>query len=116
MVTTAEYRDVIQRILKQYAALLESQPLPGVETLLVFDTERDQYLWLQVGWTARGRTYGVTVHIRLRDEKVIVEQDWTENGIANDLVRAGVPVEAIELGFHEPADGQELTEAMLLAR
>ncbi len=43
-VAATEYREVVQRILTDYAALLESQPLPGVETLLSFDIERDQYL------------------------------------------------------------------------
>ena len=88
--------------------------MDGTPTAAVFDTERDHYLWLQVGWTERGRTYGTTVHVRLRGGKIVIEQDWTEDGIAIDLLRAGIPAEAIVLGFHEPAVGQELSGVILL--
>jgi hypothetical protein len=36
------------------------------------------------------------------DRKFWIEEDWTEDGIAADLVRAGVPKEDIVLAFHEP--------------
>jgi hypothetical protein len=49
------------------------------------------------------------VHIRLRDGKIRIEQDWTEEGIATDPVRAGVSREQIVLAFH-PADLRQLTE------
>jgi hypothetical protein len=98
----AGYRASIERILTEYAAIVARQSTPGVETLLAFAEERDQYLWLQVGWPERGRLHGTTVHIRLRDEKIWIEQDWTEDGVATDLLRAGVPRDDIVLAFHEP--------------
>ncbi|WP_333146915.1 element excision factor XisI family protein [Microcoleus sp. B13-B6] len=42
------------------------------------------------------------VYVRIRDRKFWIEEDWTEDGIATDLVRAGVPKEDIVLAFHEP--------------
>jgi len=44
----------------------------------------------------------MTVYVRIRNGKFWIEEDWTEDGIANDLVRAGVPKEDIVLAFHEP--------------
>ncbi len=65
--------------------------------------------WILVGTTAirwrdsfASRTAGMTVYVRIRDGKFWIEEDWTEDGIANDLVRAGVPKEDIVLAFHEP--------------
>lgn len=98
----ATYRALIKRILTSYATIVAQQPTPGVETLLAFDDERDQYLWLQVGWAQRRRVQGITVHARLCDGKIWIEQDWTENGIATDLYQAGVPRKDIVLAFHEP--------------
>ena len=46
--------------------------------------------------------HGVTVHVRRCNGTIRVEQDWTEEGIATDLVRAGVPREDIILAFREP--------------
>ena len=96
------YRVEIKRILSAYAALVARQPTPGVETLLVFDEARDQYLWLQVGWADDQRVYGVTLHVRILEGKIRIEQDWTEEGIASDLLQAGVPRADIVLAFHEP--------------
>jgi hypothetical protein len=45
---------------------------------------------------------GMTVYVRIRDSEFWIEEDWTENGIATDLVLAGVPKEDIVLAFHEP--------------
>jgi len=44
----------------------------------------------------------LAVCVRIRDGKFWIEEDWTEDGIATDLVRAGVPKEDIVLAFHEP--------------
>jgi hypothetical protein len=44
----------------------------------------------------------MTVYVRIRDNKFWIEEDWTEEGIATDLVRAGVAKEDIVLAFHEP--------------
>ena len=69
-----------------------------------FDESRDQNLWIQVGWVGQRRVQGITVHIRLVEGKIRIEQDWTEDGIATELQRAGVPVSDIVLAFHEPAN------------
>ena len=98
----AEYRNLIKRILTEYVELDNSQPTPGVESMLVIDEERDHYIWLNVGWSQGRRIKGMTVYARLRDGKFWIEEDWTENGIATDLVRAGVPKEDIVLAFHDP--------------
>lgn len=98
----AHYRDLIKQILTDYAELLAKQPEPGIETLLSFDEVRDQYLWLQTGWSKKHRVYGITLHVRLQNGKIWIEQDWTEDGIATDLLNAGVPREDIVLGFCEP--------------
>ena len=60
------------------------------------------YIWMNLGWQNGDRVTGMTVYIRIRDNKFWIEEDWTEDGIATDLVRAGVPKEDIVLAFHEP--------------
>ena len=39
------------------------------------------------------------MHVELRDGKFWVQQDGTQDGIAMDLVNAGVPKERIVLAF-----------------
>src|SRR4051812_36230608 len=93
------YRELIKRLLNELAALVSRQPTPGVETLCVFDEERDQYLLLKTGWSQNRRVRGTTLYLRLREGKIWVEEDWTEEGIAMELVRAGVPKEDMVLAF-----------------
>lgn len=98
----AQYRTQIKTILTEYDSLAANPHTPGVETLLAFDDERNQYLWFQVGWTEKQRVRGITIYVRIKDNKIWVEEDWTEEGIANALVKAGVPKTDIVLAFHPP--------------
>jgi hypothetical protein len=100
---TAQYRELIKTLLTKYAELLSRHPEPGVETFLIFDEEREHYLWLQAGWAKHRRVYGITLHMRLDKEKIWIEQDWTEDGIATELLAAGVPQDDIVLAFYQPA-------------
>lgn len=97
-----KYRHLIKRHLSELAAYANRAPADGVETQCVFDEDHDQYLVLNVGWADRRRIRNTTLHVRLRNGKVWVEEDWTEEGIATALVRAGVPHEDIVLAFHPP--------------
>ena len=73
-----------------------------MDTELVFDEVRDHYMLFRVGWEQRRRVDGPTLYIRLRNNKFWIEVDWTEDGIATDLLAAGVPHEDIVLAFHPP--------------
>ena len=106
---TAHYRQIIKDLLTKYAGQLSQQPENGIATRLIFDEARDEYLWLQTGWSRQHRVHGVTVHIGIRDHKIWIEQDWTEDGIATDLLNAGVPNEDIVLAFYDP-ETRSLTE------
>jgi len=96
------YRDLIKSHLTAIADLVNRRPIPGVDTVCVFDDERGHYLLLKTGWAKGRRVRGMTLFVRLREGKIWVEEDWTEEGIATDLVRAGVPPTDIVLAFHPP--------------
>jgi hypothetical protein len=40
--------------------------------------------------------------VDIRDDLVWIQHDGTEDGIANELVEAGIPREQIVLAFHPP--------------
>ena len=68
----------------------------------VFDTEQDHYQLLHVGWRGNKREFGCILHLDIKDEKIWIQHDGTEVGIANQLVELGVPKQDIVLAFHEP--------------
>ncbi|HYH65338.1 MAG TPA: XisI protein [Urbifossiella sp.] len=98
----ADYRAELTRIMTRHAAPTTGPAEPGVETVFVSDAGRDEYVILDRGWRNGRRVDDVIVHARIADGKVWVEQDWTDGGIATELVRAGVPRSDIVLGFHPP--------------
>ncbi len=51
----------------------------------------------------------ISVYVRIKNQKIYIEEDWTEEGIATELLREGVPKEDIVLAFHDP-ETRKLTE------
>ncbi|MDZ8183910.1 MAG: XisI protein [Nostoc sp. ChiSLP02] len=97
-----EYPKIIKRILYEYVELSNRSSNRDIERFLIIDEPKGHNIWMNLGWQNGERITGMTVYVRIRDGKFWIEEDWTENGIANDLVRAGVPKEDIVLAFHEP--------------
>lgn len=97
-----EYPKLIKRILAEYIELCNRRSRPDIETFMIVDDAKGHYIWMNLGWQNGERFAGMTVYVRIRDSKFWIEEDWTEEGIATDLVRAGVPKEDIVLAFHEP--------------
>jgi hypothetical protein len=97
------YRELIKSCLKEWGNYISRTKMPEVETQCVFDEEHDQYLVLSIGWRGEHRIRSTLLHLRLRLGKTWVEEDWTDEGIATELVKAGVPREDIVLGFQPPS-------------
>ena len=94
------YRQIIKRVLGEH---LEDNPSDEqIETLGICDDAGGHYILLEVGWQRPRRVHQVVFHARVKDNKIWIEQDWTEGGVARELLAAGVPPEAIELGFQPP--------------
>jgi len=53
--------------------------------------------------------HGCLVHIDIINDKIWIQRDGTEYGIANELVNAGIPKNQIVLAF-QPVDIRQYTE------
>jgi len=95
-----QYRKYIQQLLIEYAKGSPSDD--EMETELIFDTQRDHYQVVYTGWKNRRPMYGCVLHLDIKNDKIWIQHDGTEIGIANELVNLGVPKEDIVLAFHEP--------------
>jgi XisI protein len=103
------YRQTIKKILLEYRDWAAGGNLAGVEECVSFDEVRDQYLWFSVGWDGKRRDFSVTVYMRIVQGKIWVEEDWTKQGMVDELLEMGVPAEDIVLGFQHPSK-RPLTE------
>lgn len=95
-----QYRKIIQQVLTDY--VLTPVVNGEIESQLVFDTERDHYQVMDVGWDGHRRVHGCVLHLDIRDGKIWVQHNATELRIAHDLVAMGVEKEDIILGFQAP--------------
>lgn len=100
MADVESYRKLVQQLLEDYSNVDFNNP--ELETELIFDTQRDRYQVVHVGWSNKRRVYGCVLHLDIKDGKIWIQHDGTEGGIANELVAQGVPKQDIVLGFHSP--------------
>lgn len=85
-----QYRSIVRQVLNDYYRLYSQSENPNLETMILNDEIQDQYLLLRMGWDGDRRINRTVIHLRLRHEKVWVEEDWTEQGVATDLLEMGV--------------------------
>jgi hypothetical protein len=57
---------------------------------------------LRVGWDGPRRVHGSVVHIDIIDGRVWLQYNGTPRAIGEELVAAGIPREAMVLGFQPP--------------
>ena len=96
---TVNYSEIVKNFIQKYAEECGEES-ENIE--MVFDTQSHVYLLLVTGWQDEKRIYWFPIHIRIKDGKIWIERDFTEEGIANQLVELGVPKSDIVLGFRSP--------------
>ncbi|WP_293128678.1 XisI protein [Microcoleus sp. bin38.metabat.b11b12b14.051] len=96
----AQYRQYVQTLITRYAE--EDVSNDEVEVQLICDTERDHYQWMNVGWEHLNRIYRSIIHIDIKDGKIWLQQNLTDQDPAKELVEMGVSREDIVLGLQPP--------------
>jgi hypothetical protein len=100
MAKVEHYRQLIQELLTAHSEIDFGNP--ELESELILDTTRDRYQLMHIGWLDEQRIYGCSLHLDIRNEKIWIQHDGTEGGIAQELIERGVPKSDIVLAFHSP--------------
>lgn len=97
MDTIERYRNVIKDIIRGH---IQDTPSVGeVEVEVVFDDAQDHYELIHTGWTGNHRIQGAVIHIDIRNDKIWIQFDGTADGVATELVAAGIPKDRIVLAW-----------------
>jgi len=101
---STHYQVLIKEVLTRYAELLVKgfPPIP-YDVTLAFDDQHQQYVLRKLGWVENDRIRHTILHLTLKQGKIWIEEDWTEEGSATYLLEHGVPHADIVLGFQHPA-------------
>lgn len=97
----AHYREALMSALRPWEQ--RARPPTPVRFETIFDRERDRYLVVAVGWDGPHHVDSTLIHVDIVDGKLWIQHDQTEDGIAPELVAAGVPRDRIVLAFKSPA-------------
>lgn len=104
MEKVAHYQQIIKSILDDYIATMPSNL--DEEVYLVEDKVKMNYLIYHNVWKQNSRSYGCILHVRIKNEKVYVEYDGTDEGFADLFAEAGISKQDIVLALHAPAKRQ----------
>ena len=99
MDTVEHYRETVEKVLTEYAQI--PYAFGDIQRQTVFDRAGDHYLLLSVGWDSK-RVHGCLVHVDIIADKLWIQRDGTEEGIALDFEATGIPKDHIVLGFRRP--------------
>lgn len=92
------FQEIIEQILTRYLEINYANA--EIQNEPIFNREDGQYVIMSSGWQGARRIHSCLLHLKIQGGKIWIERDGTEHGIANDLVAAGVPRDAIVLGFY----------------
>lgn len=100
MDTIVDLNEIVSVTMDSYA---DRCPLSeGLELERVYNVDAGHFELLCVGWENQRRVHGCILHLDVKDDKVWIQHDGTEDGIASALVAAGIPKDQIVLAFHPP--------------
>lgn len=99
-------REAVKKSLLEWKEFITPRVAPEdqkLEPKVVFDDENNSYLMLFSGWKGHQRVHSLLIHIEIIDNKIWIQEDNTEEGIATDLEKHGVAKSDIVLGFQPPS-------------
>lgn len=94
------YRKIICEVLRSYLDITYANV--DLKNRQIFDRETDRYIILSEGWQQQQHLHSCLIYVEIIDTKAWIQLDNTEDGIAEELINAGIPKSDIVLGFHEP--------------
>ena len=68
------YRQYIQTLLEKHSHFKTQD---DVENELIFDTIRDRYQLMRIGWKSLKRVYHIVLHFDIKDGKIWLQQNTT---------------------------------------
>jgi hypothetical protein len=98
MANLDKYPTYVETLIKKYSRYKPSYGEVEIQTIL--DRENHHYLLASVGWDYHERIRGCLLHIDIKDQKIWIQHDGTEESIADELVAMGVLKEDIVLAYH----------------
>lgn len=103
---THELEQAVREVFQEKFAAIKSNDRFRIQ--LVIDEEKKRFLLMNEGWYGYRRVYGPIIDVSLRNNKIWIHEDRTEEGIPDELLAKGVEMHEIVLGW-QPEYKREFT-------
>jgi len=100
MAAVNTYADIVETVLEAFTKIPYAHGELTCEA--IFDRQRSRFVLVTLGWDDDERVHHPLVHIDIVGDKLWLQTDNTEHGIAPELVEAGIPKSSIVLAFRPP--------------
>ena len=98
-----QYQNLLTGLLEKHAKLLELADDDEVQSYRLFDNQHARYMLCRTGWLGKKRIQIPYLYVHIKDDKLWIEEDYTEDGLATELLESGISCDDIVLGFHHPS-------------
>lgn len=95
------YQNIIRSLLSPYLNIKYANV--DLKNRAAYDNQNNQFIIISEGWQNNKHFHSCLIHLEIINEKIWIQCDNTEAGIATDLVNSGIPKEDIVLGIPEPS-------------
>lgn len=91
--------EAIINYLEDYAAGYANDP-SGIQTYVVIDREHLHYQLIRIGWRDKHYLHYMLMHFEIKNKKVWILLNETEDMVGDELISRGIPKLDIVLGFY----------------
>jgi hypothetical protein len=100
MDSLTQSRAIVQQLLTDYAELPTADP--AIQQEIIFDEKRDRYFLLSIGWSGGRRIHQCVIHIDIIQHQIWIQANQTDQLIAEEMVKLGIPASSIVLAMQPP--------------
>ncbi|MCA0231731.1 MAG: XisI protein [Bacteroidetes bacterium] len=96
-----KYQKILSALVEELANVRFSVQ-PFLENQAITDTIHNHFQVVTLGWENEKFVFDTVLHFDIKDDKIWIQQNWTDLLIDEELIRKGVQKEDIVLGFLPP--------------
>jgi len=92
-----EFEKILIAYLEEFAR--ENNRTSDLKYEVLVDKEKKHYQLVRLGWAGAHNLYSILLHFEIRNNKIWILQNLTENSVAQELTEKGISPSSIVLGF-----------------
>lgn len=97
-----KYQQIVINYLNTQKERSGSSSRQDIVPHIIIDKENNHFQFLKIGWHRKQFVFAVIHHFEIKNNKIWIQQNNTEQEIAEILLEQGVPPADIVLGFRSP--------------